>query len=235
SLTRTCSGNSWTNSPWPSAVRPRSKSGPWRQCVLSPSSMPPSSPPVGAVRRSRWRRWWRWQVPWREARIPVTGDELTFTHEADGMVIDYQVPVPMEDGAVLRADVFRPPGEGRHPVILSHGVYAKGLPFAGPIYRMQWEKLLSKDPTVLEGSTGKYQAWEVTDPERWVPHGYVVVRVDSRGAGWSPGRLWPRNPQEYDDIAWSVDWAGGQPWSSGRVGIMGISYYAVMAWAAAAR
>lgn len=162
-------------------------------------------------------------------------DEHTFTVEADGMCIDYQVPVQMSDGAALRADVFRPCEEGRYPAILSHGVYAKGLPFNGPIYQMQWDKLLAKDPSVLEGSTGKYQAWEVTDPERWVPDGYVVVRVDSRGAGWSPGLLWPRNPLEYDDIVESVDWAGTQTWSNGRVGIMGISYYAVMAWAAAER
>jgi hypothetical protein len=100
---------------------------------------------------------------------------------------------------------------------------------------MQWDKLLAKDPTVLEGSTGRYQAWEVTDPERWVPHGYVVVRIDSRGAGWSPGVLWPRAPLEYDDLAESVEWAAAQPWSDGSVGLMGISYYAVMAWAAAAR
>ncbi|HET8740499.1 MAG TPA: CocE/NonD family hydrolase [Acidimicrobiia bacterium] len=163
------------------------------------------------------------------------GDEHTFTVEADGMCIDYQVPVEMSDGAVLRADVFRPCEDGEYPVILSHGVYAKGLPFNGPIYQMQWDKLLAKDPTVLEGSTGKYQAWEVTDPERWVPDGYVVVRIDSRGAGWSPGVLWPRNPLEYDDIAESVEWCAAQTWSDGRVGIMGISYYAVMAWAAAER
>ncbi len=163
------------------------------------------------------------------------GDEFTFTRHADGMVIDYQMPVPMSDGAILRADVFRPPVEGRYPVILSHGVYAKGLPFDGPIYRMQWDKLLAKDPSVLEGSTGKYQSWEVTDPERWVPEGYVVVRVDSRGAGWSPGILSPLEPREYDDTAESVEWAGVQDWSSGRVGVMGISYYAVMAWAAASR
>lgn len=163
------------------------------------------------------------------------GDDLTFTHETDGMRIDYQVPVEMADGAVLRADVFRPIADGRYPVILTHGVYAKGLPFNGPIYQMQWDKLVDKDPTVLEGSTNKYQAWEVTDPERWVPHGYALARVDSRGAGWSPGVLWPRNPQEFDDIAGSVEWAGTQPWSSGRVGILGISYYAVMGWAAAER
>jgi predicted acyl esterase len=162
-------------------------------------------------------------------------DEHSFTVTADGMCIDYQVPVSMGDGAVLRADVFRPCDEGGYPVILSHGVYAKGLPFNGPIYQMQWDKLVAKDPTVLEGSTGKYQAWEVTDPERWVPDGYVVVRIDSRGAGWSPGILLPRNPQEYDDAAETVEWAAAQPWSNGRVGIMGISYYAVMAWAAAER
>ena len=166
--------------------------------------------------------------------MTAPGDELTSTVTANGMCIDYQVPVPMRDGAVLRADVFRPGDAGRCPVILSHGVYAKGLAFDGPIYQMQWDKLLAKDPSVLDGSTGAYQAWEVTDPERWVPHGYVVVRIDSRGAGWSPGVLWPRNPQEYEDIAESVEWAAAQPWSSGKVGIMGISYYAVMAWAAAA-
>ncbi|HEU4751338.1 MAG TPA: CocE/NonD family hydrolase, partial [Acidimicrobiia bacterium] len=87
----------------------------------------------------------------------------------------------------------------------------------------------------LEGSTNKYQSWEVVDPERWVPHGYVVVRVDSRGAGWSPGYLYPRSPMEFEDICSSIEWAGTQEWSSGKVGVAGISYYAVMGWAAAAR
>ena len=126
------------------------------------------------------------------------------------MRIDYQVPVEMPDGAVLRADVFRPIEDGRYPVILTHGVYAKGLPFNGPIYKMQWDKLVAKDPSVLEGSTNKHQAWEVPDPERWVPHGYALARVDSRGAGWSPGVLWPRNPLEFDDIA-SLGRVGGDP------------------------
>jgi hypothetical protein len=162
-------------------------------------------------------------------------DELSWTDHADGMAIDWQVPVPMPDGAVLRADVYRPREEGRYPVILSHGVYAKGLPFQGGVYQMQWAKLVEKDPSVLVGSTNKYQSWEVVDPERWVPHGYVVVRVDSRGAGWSPGILDPRSPQEYEDVCSSVEWAGAQDWSSGKVGIAGISYYAVMGWAAASR
>ncbi|MGH9245237.1 MAG: CocE/NonD family hydrolase [Acidimicrobiales bacterium] len=164
-----------------------------------------------------------------------SGDNESWTEVRDGMQIDWQVKIDMPDGAVLRADVYRPIEAGRYPVILSHGVYAKGLPFNGPIYRMQWEKLVAKDPSVLQGSTNKYQAWEVADPERWVPHGYAIVRVDSRGTGWSPGFLDPRSPQEFDDICRTVEWAGEQSWSDGKVGILGISYYAVMGWAAASR
>jgi uncharacterized protein len=114
----------------------------------------------------------------------VVDVKQSWSEIVDGMMIDWQVPVPMPDGAMLRADVYRPVEQARYPVVLSHGVYAKGLPFNGSVYQMQWGKLLSKDPSVKENSTNKYQAWEVVDPERWVPDGYVVVRVDSRGAGW---------------------------------------------------
>src|SRR5688572_19331404 len=100
---------------------------------------------------------------------------------------------------------------------------------------MQWRTMIADHPEILEGSTNKYQAWEVTDPERWVPFGYAVVRVDSRGAGWSPGFLDPRSPREIDDFEQCIAWAGTQPWSSGKVGLCGISYYAVTQWRVAAR
>jgi hypothetical protein len=100
---------------------------------------------------------------------------------------------------------------------------------------MQWRKLVEDYPEVLNGSTNKYQAWEVVDPERWVPHGYAVVRVDSRGAGWSEGVLDPFSAQETEDFCASVEWVGEQPWCSGAVGALGISYYAHMAWRVAQR
>ena len=62
-------------------------------------------------------------------------DELTFTVVADGMCIDYQVPVTMSDGAVLRADVFRPCEDGTYPVILSHGSMRRVCPSTGPSIR----------------------------------------------------------------------------------------------------
>ena len=39
----------------------------------------------------------------------------------DGMQIDWDVPIRMDDGVVLRADVYRPVGDGKYPVILSYG------------------------------------------------------------------------------------------------------------------
>ncbi|MBE0556888.1 MAG: peptidase S15, partial [Proteobacteria bacterium] len=98
------------------------------------------------------------------------------------MRIDWDVPIEMEDGLVLRADVYRPVKKGRYPVILSHGPYGKWLAFQDG-YVDQWRMMAEEHPDVTVDSSNRYQSWEVVDPEKWVPDGYVCVRVDSRGAG----------------------------------------------------
>jgi predicted acyl esterase len=90
--------------------------------------------------------------------------------------------------------------------------------------------MAEQHPDVIEGSTNKYQNWEVADPEKWVPDGYVCLRVDSRGAGRSPGFIDPRSPRETRDLYLCIEWAGTQPWSNGQVGLLGISYYARNQW-----
>jgi predicted acyl esterase len=151
----------------------------------------------------------------------------------DGMRVDWDVPIRMEDGVILRADVFRPVEDGRYPVIMSHGPYAKGLAVQEGFPGI-WKALSTDYPEVLDGSSSKYQNWETADPERWVPDGYVCVRVDSRGAGRSPGHLDIVSPQETRDYYECIEWAGTQPWSNGKVGLLGISYYAVNQWQVAA-
>lgn len=151
----------------------------------------------------------------------------------DGMCIQWDVPIEMDDGVVLRADVFRPVGDASVPALLTYGPYGKGMRFSEH-HPEQWERLVDKRPEVLVGSTNKYQAWETPDPERWVPHGYAYVRVDSRGAGRSPGFLAPHSFRETLDAARCVDWAGSQPWCNGEVGMLGISYYACISWRVAA-
>ena len=151
------------------------------------------------------------------------------SEERNGMRIDWDVPITMDDGLVLRADVYRPPREGRFPVILSYGPYAKGLAFQDG-YPDQWQRMAEQHPDVTEGSTNKYQSWEVVDPEKWVPDGYACVRVDSRGCGRSPGYVDHFSPRETRDFYLCIEWAGTQPWSNGKVGLLGISYFAINQW-----
>jgi len=147
----------------------------------------------------------------------------------DGMRIDWDAPIEMDDGVVLRADVFRPLAEGKYPVILTYGPYAKGLAFQEG-YKSAWLRMTKDHPEIAQGSSNKYQNWELVDPEKWVPDGYALVRVDSRGAGCSPGYLEVWSPREAKDLHDCIEWAGTRPWSNGKVGINGISYYAMNQW-----
>ena len=94
----------------------------------------------------------------------------------DGMRIDWNVPITMDDGLVLRADVFRPLTDGKYPVLLTYGPYAKNLAFQDG-YPSAWNRMVEKHPDVTAGSTNKYQNWEVVDPEKWVPHDYVLSLI----------------------------------------------------------
>jgi len=157
-----------------------------------------------------------------------------FTSEVrDGMRIDWDVPIRMDDGLVLRADVYRPLQRGKCPVILTYGPYGKWLHFED-LYTDQWQRMAVEHPDVPGGSTNKYQNWEVVDPEKWVPDGYACVRVDSRGAGRSPGHLDIWSAREAMDLYHCVEWAAAQPWTSGKIGLNGISYYAMNQWQVAA-
>ena len=151
----------------------------------------------------------------------------------DGMRVDWDVRIPADDGTLLAADVYRPDDDQPHPVLLAMCPYPKGVAFQ-EAYANQWKALASDHPEALEGSTNAYQSWEYPDPEQWVPHGYVLVRVDSRGTGGTPGEIDFFSPRETKDLYDAIEWAGVQPWSNGKVGLSGISYLATNQWQAAA-
>lgn len=150
------------------------------------------------------------------------------------MIVEKNVPIPLPDGAVLYANVFRPRGAEPVPVLMTHGPYGKDAHFADA-FAPQWQELKSIYPGIdTEGSTGRYLRWEVADPERWIPWGYALVVVDSRGSGASPGFLHAWSPQEAQDYYHCIEWAGSQPWCNGKVGLLGISYYGINQWQVAA-
>ena len=151
----------------------------------------------------------------------------------DGMKIFWDVAIEMDDGLNLRADIFCPIEDGKYPVLMTHGPYGKWLAFQDA-YAPQWGSMTTNFPEILADSSSKYQNWEVVDPERWVPDDYVCIRIDSRGAGRSPGYLDPFSKRETKDFYDCIEWAAVQEWSNGKVGLNGISYYAINQWQVAA-
>jgi hypothetical protein len=145
------------------------------------------------------------------------------------MRIDWDVEIPMDDDLVLRGDIYRPVDEARYPAIVSYGPYAKGLPFQVG-YPSAWKRMAEQHPDVTAGSSNAYQNWEVVDPEKWVPGGYACVRIDSRGAGRSPGYIDHFSPRETKDFYDCIEWTAAQEWSDGKVGLNGISYYGINQW-----
>lgn len=150
------------------------------------------------------------------------------------MILDRDVGITMRDGAVLRANVFRPDGEGRFPVLMTLGPYGKDVHLS-QFMPEAWAALQRRHPEILRASSCKYLAFETPDPEVWVREGYVVVKVDSRGAGKSPGKLDVNSPAEFRDFYDAIEWAAVQPWSTGKIGLLGISYYAAGQWMIAAQ
>ena len=165
---------------------------------------------------------------------PAVGRKVgAMTVPGIGMSVEWDVPVAMDDGVVLRANVFRPDDDAPHPVVLSYGPYGKDLAFQEG-YPDAWAAMVKSHPEVAAGSSNRFQSWEVCDPEKWVPDGYVCARVDARGWGRSPGHIDPWSTREIIDLRDCIEWAGTQPWSTGKVGLLGISYYAVNQWQVAA-
>ncbi len=156
-------------------------------------------------------------------------NESSRLRQGPDWIVDRDVSIEMDDGIVLRADVFRPRTDKRVPVVLTMGPYGKGVSYQDG-YRPQWDWLIKKHWEILRDSTGSYLTWETVDPEVWVPSGYAVVRVDSRGAGRSPGIMDVWSLREAKDLFSCIEWAGKQPWTNGKVGLCGISYYAENQW-----
>ena len=117
--------------------------------------------------------------------------------------------IPLSDGTRLFARIWRPVETAPTPAILEY------LPYR-----------LSDGTAVRDALTHPYFAG----------HGYACVRVDMRGSGNSDGVLLDEYlAQEQDDALDIIDWITAQPWCSGAVGMMGISWGGFNALQVAAR
>ena len=115
--------------------------------------------------------------------------------------------VSMRDGTRLATDLYFPATPGRHPVIMQRTPYGLGLGHG-----------------CFVGLSGEMAYW--------AENGYVGITQDSRGTFRSEGQFTPIFEEQADGYD-AVEWAASQPWSSGRVGMTGTSYFGVTQWQAA--
>ena len=133
------------------------------------------------------------------------------------LIIEKDVKIPLRDGTLLYADVFRPDfADERCPAIMNIGPYQKDKVWI--------------PPDDLEEAANPHMAWETANPEWWCPRGYALVRADTRGTGKSPGTSEPSSYQESLDAYDVTEWIAQQPWCNGNVGALGISYHAAFQW-----
>ncbi len=160
-------------------------------------------------------------------RIESCENSVVATPLPDGVLKEQDVGVVLRDGIRLSANVYRPEVPGRYPVIMAISPYGKDY-FSGFDFFM---KLPGNSVGNIRISD--QTAFEAPDPGFWVPHGYVVIQVDTRGQGLSEGDLNSFSAEEQQDYMELIDWASTQPWSCGNVGLCGVSFLAITQWGVA--
>lgn len=118
----------------------------------------------------------------KKLRKPYPFNQRTY-EAAPGIICDQDVAVPMRDGVILYADIFRPADStAKVPVILAWSNYGKRPNEYRP------DELKAYTPGVPKGSISDLAKFEAADPEFWVPNGYAVANVDIRGSATGPIR-----------------------------------------------
>jgi predicted acyl esterase len=146
------------------------------------------------------------------------------------IAIEADLAVPMRDGVRLWANLYRPKAGGPYPVIMSVTPYGKDkLPDRLTTFfmRLSGVKFGKLNCSRLTG-------FEAPDPVYWVQQGYAVLQADVRGMHKSEGHAGILRQQDAEDYYDLIEWAGSQPWCTGRVGLMGVSYLCMSQWYAAA-
>jgi predicted acyl esterase len=147
-----------------------------------------------------------------------------------GVILNRDILVPMQDGTLLSVNVFRPMSGEARPTILSVTPYGKDkLP--------DWlGMILMRIAGVRFGNLdcSRWAGFESPDPIFWVKAGYTVVQADVRGMHRSEGHAGVLTPLDAQDYSCLISWAAAQSWSTGAIGLCGVSYLAMSQWRVAA-
>ncbi|MFI9510676.1 CocE/NonD family hydrolase [Nocardia sp. NPDC052566] len=159
--------------------------------------------------------------------------------------IEWDVPITMSDGTVLKSNVYHPAGaDGRPiatptPTIVNLTPYTKlGSMIGDSLISIPWlsdavmqvARDIDLSGTPFSGITDLTRALgggllrNFTVDRQLIKSGYTQVVVDVRGTGFSQGIWDTLGAREQQDSVEVIDWASRQPWSTGRIGMNGVSY-----------
>lgn len=144
------------------------------------------------------------------------------------IVFEKDVAVSMRDGVIIYADVFRPVGSEKVPVIIAWSPYGKSggtAPRTTNLFNM-----LGLNNGMLSGLA----KFEGPDPAYWCAQGYAICNPDARGIAHSEGNNTMIGTQEGRDCYDLIEWLAEQSWCNGKVGLSGTSYLAFSQWFIAA-
>ena len=147
---------------------------------------------------------------------------------ADGMRIDWDVEIPVDDG-LSSGPISTAPW--RRAVIrrFSATPLREGLPFQVG-YPSAWNRM-AEQHSRRDGRVDQQVSELGGGGPREVGSGGIRLRESRlRGTGRSPGYIDHFSPRETQDFYECIEWSGVQPWSNGKVGLNGISYYGINQW-----
>ena len=139
------------------------------------------------------------------------------------IIFDRDVSIPLRDGTTIYADVFRPVTDEKVPVLFASTMFGKYGSY------ITLDDIPGRNGVPREALSG-LQSWEAPDPAWWVDHGYALVNVDIRGVGMSEGNACYFGSQDSDDNYDIIEFLGTQPWSNGKVAMVGNSWLAITQW-----
>lgn len=139
--------------------------------------------------------------------IAALGAATAVTLVALGTVVGQETPATLTERDVYREIGYLP--------------LKDGVELAYVVWRPKQE---GRYPTIVSYSPYATHGAPFAAAQPYLEHGYAYVGANIRGTGCSEGQYGLWHPREGPDGAELIEWAGTQAWSTGSVGMVGISY-----------